>query len=47
MRILLAVDGSPYSEAAIKEVASRVWPAGTEVKVVTAFELPLAPAPEV
>jgi nucleotide-binding universal stress UspA family protein len=47
MRILLAVDGSPYSEAAIKEVASRVWPAGTEVKIVTAFELPLAPAPEV
>ena len=47
MRILLAVDGSPYSEAAINEVASRVWPADTEVKIITAFELPLAPAPEV
>lgn len=47
MRILLAVDGSPYGEAAINEVAARTWPADTEVKVVTAFEVPLAPAPEV
>jgi nucleotide-binding universal stress UspA family protein len=46
MRVLLAVDGSPYSDAAVNEVASRVWPADTEVRVITAYELPLAPAPE-
>lgn len=46
MKVLLAVDGSPYSEAAVDEVASRVWPEHTEVRVITAYELPLAPAPE-
>ena len=46
MRVLLAVDGSPYSETAVNEVAARVWPTGTEVQVITAYELPLAPAPE-
>lgn len=46
MRVLLAVDGSPYSDAAVDEAASRVWPADTEIRVITAYELPLAPAPE-
>ena len=46
MRVLLAVDGSPYSETAVKEVASRIWPESSEVRVITAYELPLAPAPE-
>lgn len=46
MRVLLAVDGSPYSDAAVDEVALRVWPTGTEVRVITAYELPLAAAPE-
>ncbi len=46
MRVLLAVDGSPYSDAAVNEVAARAWPADTEVRVITAYELPLAPAPE-
>ena len=46
MRVLLAVDGSPYSDAAVNEVASRVWPKDAEVRVITAYELPLAPAPE-
>ena len=46
MRVLLAVDGSPYSEAAVKEVAARTWPEQSEVRVFTAYELPLAPAPE-
>jgi nucleotide-binding universal stress UspA family protein len=46
VKVLLAVDGSPYSEAAVDEVASRVWPEHTEVRVITAYELPLAPAPE-
>jgi nucleotide-binding universal stress UspA family protein len=46
MRVLVAVDGSQFSEAAINEVASRGWPAHSEIRVITAFELPLAPAPE-
>ena len=46
MRVLLAVDGSPYSEAAVTEVAARVWPEATEIRIITAYELPLAPAPE-
>lgn len=40
MKVLLAVDGSPCSEAAVNEVALRPWPAGSEIKVVTAYELP-------
>ena len=46
MKILLAVDGSPYGDAAIKEVTSRVWPAHSEVRVITAYEMPLIPTPE-
>lgn len=46
MRILLAVDGSPCSEAAVNELTSRPWPTGSEVKVITAYEMPLAPTPE-
>lgn len=41
MKILLAIDGSTYSDAAIEEVLRRVWPAQSEVKVITAFETPL------
>ena len=47
MRILLAVDGSSFSDAAVNEVASRPWPAASEVKVVTAFQVPMIPTPEV
>lgn len=35
MRILLAVDGSPGSEAAVEEVCRRPWPPESEVRVVT------------
>lgn len=35
MRVLLAIDGSPFSEAAIAEVAERPWPPGTIVQVLT------------
>jgi nucleotide-binding universal stress UspA family protein len=38
MRILLAVDGSPCSDAAVEEVARRPWPDGTEVRVLSAYE---------
>jgi nucleotide-binding universal stress UspA family protein len=44
MKVLLAVDGSPCSEAAVNEVATRPWPNNTQVKIVTAYELP-PPAP--
>ena len=47
MKILIGVDGSSYSDAAIAEVAERLWPAGSEIRVVHAFEIPLAPMPEV
>jgi nucleotide-binding universal stress UspA family protein len=47
MKILLAIDGSPYSEAAAKSVASRPWPANSEVKIISVIE-PLQPyGPEV
>lgn len=47
MRILIGVDGSPYSKAALEEVSHRTWPAGTEILVVHAYEMPVAPTAEV
>lgn len=35
MKILLALDDSGYSAAAVKEVAKRPWPKGTTVRVLT------------
>jgi nucleotide-binding universal stress UspA family protein len=35
MRILLAVDGSPSSNAAVDEVCRRPWPTGSEARVIT------------
>ena len=40
MKILLAVDGSVCSVAAAHELAKRPWPPQTEVKVITAVEIP-------
>lgn len=40
MRILIATDGSPHSEAAIDTVLGRPWPEGTSVRVVTAAPYP-------
>ncbi len=34
-RVLLCVDGSPYTEAAVYAVASRDWPKGTDVRILT------------
>jgi nucleotide-binding universal stress UspA family protein len=39
MRVLLAVDGSAYSEAAIRAVVSRPWPDGTTVRVLSAIRV--------
>ena len=41
MKILLAVDGSVYSDAAVEEVANRPWPPKSEVKVITATQSPV------
>jgi nucleotide-binding universal stress UspA family protein len=38
MKILIATDGSVYSEAAIKAVAARPWPANSEMRVITVME---------
>lgn len=40
MRILLAVDGSPCSDAAVREIRTRPWPAGSVVRVVTVAGFP-------
>lgn len=46
MKILLAIDGSPCSDAAVEEVSRRPWPDGSAIKVLTAFELPMPAAAE-
>jgi nucleotide-binding universal stress UspA family protein len=46
MKILLAVDGSTYSDDAVKEVASRPWPDRSEVRVISVVEPPPPPTPE-
>jgi nucleotide-binding universal stress UspA family protein len=46
MKILLAVDGSECSDAAVEAIGRRPWPEGSSIKVLTAFELPAPPTPE-
>jgi len=46
MKILLAIDGSPCSDAAVEEVARRPWPEASLVKVLSAWEIPRPPTPE-
>src|SRR5262245_11280770 len=46
MKILLAVDGSVYSDAAVKSVAQRPWPAGTTIKVFSSIEPVFYPTTE-
>lgn len=40
MKVLVAVDGSPFSLAAIDEAARMPWPQGSEVKIISAIEMP-------
>ncbi len=35
MKILVAVDGSPHSDAAVAEVGNRPWPENSEVRLLT------------
>ena len=46
MKILLAIDGSSFSDAAVKEIATRPWPAGSEVRITSVVEPPLLPTVE-
>jgi len=36
MKIVIGYDGSASADAAVNEVLNRTWPAGTEVRIVTA-----------
>ncbi|HLN97181.1 MAG TPA: universal stress protein [Pyrinomonadaceae bacterium] len=47
MKILVPVDGSPFSNAALNEVASRPWPPFSQIKLVSAYEVPITATPEV
>jgi nucleotide-binding universal stress UspA family protein len=40
MKVLLAVDGSDCSDAAVQEVAQRPWPVGSIIKVFSVVEWP-------
>jgi nucleotide-binding universal stress UspA family protein len=41
MRVLVATDGSECAEAALRTVAERPWPEGTEIRIIASPELPL------
>ncbi|HJQ24249.1 MAG TPA: universal stress protein [Blastocatellia bacterium] len=38
MKILLAIDGSTFSDRAVQEVVHRPWPARSEVKIISVIE---------
>ncbi len=42
MKVLLATDGSKFSELAAAAVAERPWPPGTEIRVLSAPEVQLS-----
>lgn len=42
VRVVVGLDGSPESEAAVRVIASRSWPEGSEVRLIVAND-PLAP----
>jgi nucleotide-binding universal stress UspA family protein len=46
MKILLAIDGSSCSDAAVRDVANKPWPVGSEVKIVSVVEPAMLPAVE-
>jgi nucleotide-binding universal stress UspA family protein len=41
LKILLPTDGSEFSIAAAKSVASRPWPTGSQIKIVSVEEIPV------
>ena len=38
MKIIAATDGTPYSHAALDALSSILWPAGTEIRLLTVFK---------
>jgi len=38
LKIVVGVDNSSYSDAAVEEIGNRRWPAGTQVRLVAAFD---------
>jgi|SRR5437588_7499122 len=46
MKILLAIDGSSFSDEAVNEVAAKPWEAGSWVKVISVIEPLLLPTVE-
>ena len=46
MKLLLAIDNSDYSAAAVREVAMRPWPPNTMVRVLSVVEPVTPPAAE-
>lgn len=46
MKVLLAVDGSPCSAAAVQQVAQRPWPENTEIRVLSAAKLQIPNTPD-
>ena len=46
MKILLAVDGSQFSDAALEEFARRPWPDGSELDIISVYEPPALPITE-
>jgi nucleotide-binding universal stress UspA family protein len=46
MKILLAIDVSPYSRAAVDEVARRPWPPATIIRVLSVIQPYTPPATE-
>jgi nucleotide-binding universal stress UspA family protein len=46
MKILLATDGSDCSAAAVNTVAEHPWPEGSELKIISATDIPNVPVTE-
>jgi nucleotide-binding universal stress UspA family protein len=46
VRIVVGVDGSTDADAAVHAIAKRVWPAGSEARIITAVDRMLATAPQ-
>jgi nucleotide-binding universal stress UspA family protein len=46
MKILLATDGSECSKAAVSAVADRPWPENSEIRIISAVEIPYTPTTE-
>jgi nucleotide-binding universal stress UspA family protein len=38
VRLIVGIDGSPDSDMALREVAARAWPAGSEIRLITVID---------